>query len=138
VFLTQPGGIAFVANDEAAILMQVGWSGAPGTAAPDGSINKLRFTQDSANISFDWTRTGNAVAARLSTDDPVTFALDLIPSWPAFQTTYAGSADGAFVTAAVPQGSACPLVPEGGDDASNEWSPRRVMIRRTAVTTGRP
>ncbi len=120
VFLTQPGGIAFVANDEAGILMQVGWSGTPGTAAPDGSINRLRFAQDSANISFDWTRTGNAIAARLSADSPVTFALELVPSWPSFQTTYAGSADGAFVTGAVPQGSACPLAPEGGEDASNE------------------
>src|ERR1700677_3287558 len=98
VFLTQPGGIAFVSNDEAGILMQVGWSGAPGTAAPDGSINKLTFAQGSANISFDWTRTGNAIAARLSTDTPVTFALELIPSWPAFQTTYSGSTDGALVT----------------------------------------
>ena len=90
VFLSQPGAIAFVSNDEAGILMQVGWSGTPGTAAPDGSINKLRFTQDAANISFDWTRTGNAIAARLSTDTPITFALELIPSWPAFQTTYSG------------------------------------------------
>jgi hypothetical protein len=120
VFLSQPGGIAFVSNDEAAILMQVGWSGTPGTAAPDGSINKLTFAQDSASISFDWTRTGNAIAARLNTDTPVTFALELIPSWPAFQTTYSGSTDGALVTGSVPQGSACPLVPEGGEDASGE------------------
>src|SRR5258708_1726305 len=31
VFLSQPGSIAFVSNDEAAVLMQVGWSDKPGT-----------------------------------------------------------------------------------------------------------
>jgi hypothetical protein len=106
VFLFNLGAVAFVSNDEAAVLMQVSSSDIPGTAAPDGSINKFRFSQNGANISFDWTRTGNAIAARLSTDKPITFALQLIPSWPSFHTTYAGSADGAVGTGVVAQGNA--------------------------------
>ena len=104
VFLSQPGAIAFVANDQAGFLMQVGWSGTPGTAAPDGSINTLRFAQNGANIAFDWTRTGNAIAARLSADKSTTFALKLIPSWSSFKTTYAGTPDGAVGTGAIAQG----------------------------------
>jgi hypothetical protein len=105
VFLTQPGAIAFVSNDQAGVLMQVGWSGTPGTAAPDGSINKISFSQGGANVTFDWARTGNAIAARLSADNAITFALQLIPSWSSFTTTYAGTADGAVGTGMVAQGS---------------------------------
>ena len=94
----------FVSNDQAGFLMRVGWSGTPPTAAPDGSINKLRFSQNGANISFDWTRTGNAIAARLSADKATTFALTLLPSWPTFKTTYAGTSDGAVGTGATARG----------------------------------
>ena len=104
VFLSEPGAIAFVSNDQAGFLMRVGWSGTPPTAAPDGSINKLRFSQSGANISFDWTRTGNAIAARLSADKATTFALTLLPSWPTFKTTYAGTSDGAVGTGATARG----------------------------------
>jgi len=104
VFLTEPGAIAFVSNDQAGFLMRVGWSGTPSTAAPDGSINKLRFAQNGANISFDWTRTGNAIAARLSADKATAFALTLLPSWPSFKTTYAATSDGAVGTGATAQG----------------------------------
>ena len=104
VFLSEPGAIAFVSNDEAGFLMRVGWSGTPPATAPDVSIAKLRFGQNGANVSFDWTRTGNAIAARLSADKPITFALKLIPSWSSFKTTYAGTADGAVGTGATAQG----------------------------------
>ncbi|HEY1537183.1 MAG TPA: hypothetical protein VGF76_24350, partial [Polyangiaceae bacterium] len=104
VFLFNLDAVAFVSNDEAAVLLQVSADDKPGTAAPDGSINKLRFSQDGANVSFDWTRTGNAIAARLSVDKPITFAVKLIPSWPSFNTSYSGSPDGAVATAAVAQG----------------------------------
>src|SRR5258708_4772980 len=95
VFLCEPGAIAFVSNDEAGFLMRVGWSGTRPATAPDVSIAKLRFGQNGANVSFDWTRTGNAIAARLSADKPITFALRLIPSWSTFKTTFPAPADAA-------------------------------------------
>jgi hypothetical protein len=137
VFLANLGAVAFVSNDEAAVLMQVSSSDIPGTAAPDGSINKFTFSQNGANISFDWTRTGNAIAARLSADKPITFALQLIPSWPSFHTTYAGSADGAIAMAAAAQGKTVTWTLKASQNPATEIFVKDASTLDAAIQAGK-
>jgi len=60
--VTAPTGIAFVADDAAAFVLDFGGvNERPGLAAPDDSFHQL-----DGDVNIEWGRTGDAVVARLT------------------------------------------------------------------------
>ncbi len=119
--VSAPAGIAFVVEDQAAFVLDVGrapgtanqflgpqWTQLgcrPGMAAPNDSIHKLILQSSEANIQWDWGRVGDAAVGRLRADKPTTVTLKLLKdSWPGCASTYAITAEGATGEAALKDG----------------------------------
>jgi glycogen debranching enzyme len=100
---SMPGGIAFIKDNAAGIVLNVGWPSdkRPGASAPDESINHVVFQQNGATIHFDWGRLGaEAAGARLTTDKPVTLTLTLPRSpWHHFNAIFNSVPGGLDATA---------------------------------------
>jgi hypothetical protein len=90
-----PCGVAWVIQDSAAFVLDTGGPYIAGTAAPDDSYHAYRYSQNGANILFEWGRVGDAVVARLTSDKQVDLTLRLSSGWPGWNSTFAATADGA-------------------------------------------
>jgi len=119
-------GLAFIAADQAAFVMRVGWiedgqvlrgyealvshDWRPGLAAPDGRFAQVSWRAGQARATLEWGRQGPAAAVgRITVDRPARLSLELLPPWPTFKTfasTYRLSADGAGGTGKMSDGSA--------------------------------
>ena len=84
--VTTPTGIAFVADDAAAFVLDFGdVNERPGLAAPDDSFHQL-----DGDVNIEWGRTGDAVVARLTSSKPTNVKLQLRrESWPGFVSRFA-------------------------------------------------
>jgi len=107
-----PGGIAFIKDHAAGIVVNVGWGNRdrPGSAAPDYSINQIHFNQDGANIYFNWGRVGaDAAVGRLQADAAVDVVIHLPRvTWFPFNTVYNSVEGGLDATAITPDGRFLP------------------------------
>jgi len=75
-----PGGIAFLRNDEAGIVLDIGSdpTGAPGSTAPDFSYSTRKFHADGAELTLEWGRVGpEAAVFRIQTNRTVTLTVTL-------------------------------------------------------------
>jgi putative isomerase len=75
-----------------------------GSAAPNESYHQFRFSQNGANVTLEWGRTGNNVVGRISTDKSVELNLKLSSGWPGWSSTFTGTPDGATGTAQATSG----------------------------------
>ena len=89
--VTAPTGIAFVADDAAAFVLDFGGvNERPGLAAPDDSFHQL-----DGDVNIEWGRTGDAVVARLTSSKPTNVKLQLSrESWPGFVSRFAPANSG--------------------------------------------
>jgi glycogen debranching enzyme len=97
--VTAPVGIAFIANNSAAFVVDTGGPFVAGIAAPDGSYNRQEFTLKGAKMRFEWGRVGDGVVARIHSDQPVELTLHLESGWPDWSSVFTPMADGVTGTA---------------------------------------
>ncbi|MFA6134064.1 MAG: PA14 domain-containing protein [Phycisphaerae bacterium] len=98
-------GIAFVADDEAAFLLRIGWvegreyrSGYRelektllrlGPCAADSTFGRVTWKVGQAVVNLDWGVSGpDGIVATLRADAPCRVAIQTSPSWRTFQSTY--------------------------------------------------
>ncbi len=97
--VTAPDGIAFIADNSAAFVVDTGGPYDAGIAAPDGSYNRQEFTLNGTKIQFEWGRVGDGVVARIHADQPMELSLHLSAGWPGWSSVYSPMTDGVFGTA---------------------------------------
>ncbi|HTJ79855.1 MAG TPA: trehalase family glycosidase [Rariglobus sp.] len=106
-FPSAPAGIAFIKDNAAAFLLNVGVRGEfiYGLAAPDDSIHVATFKN--SPLKLEWGRVGDAIVAKLSATAPTEAYLQLTPeTWPGFPVpAYAAMPDGAKGTAMTAKGA---------------------------------
>lgn len=99
-----PGAIAFLCNDEAGIVLDIGSdpTGRPGSGAPDFSYNTHKLKVNGADLTLEWGRVGSDAAVfRIHTNRPVTLTITLPANpWRPFYH-YFSSADGGLEAQAV-------------------------------------
>jgi hypothetical protein len=92
-----PNGIAFIKDDAAAFVINPGGSYNAGTIAPDDSFHRIIFTPSTRKpgdlrVEFEWSRQGDHVVGRLTSDRPGEMTFKLGENWPDFSSQF--SADG--------------------------------------------
>src|ERR1035437_4518586 len=75
-----PGAVAFIRNDKAGIVLDIGSDsiGRPGSTAPDFSYSTWNFKVEDANLSVEWGRVGpEAAVFRIRTDRNVNLQMKI-------------------------------------------------------------
>jgi hypothetical protein len=75
-----PGAIAFIRNDKAGIVLDIGSDimGRPGSTAPDFSYSTWNFKVENANLTLEWGRVGlEAAVFRIRTDRNVNLQMKI-------------------------------------------------------------
>jgi hypothetical protein len=95
-FPASPDGVAFIANDSTAFLVELGLRKEfhPETAAPDGAYHEEEFQDGS--LTMAWGRVNDGIVAKLSSTRSRDVVLVLSSAtWPGFSANYVMTADGA-------------------------------------------
>src|SRR5690349_6972745 len=83
-----PNGIAFIANNKDAFVLDPGGTYFAGAAAPDDSYHRAVFVQNGAKIEFEWSKKGDNVIAQIRADQAVDVKFDLTKNWPDWKSVF--------------------------------------------------
>ena len=107
-----PGAVAFLRNDEAGIVLDIGSdsTGRPGSAAPDFSYNTHMFRAGGADLTLEWGRAGTEAAVfRIQANRAVTLAITLPANpWRPFYHYFSPADSGLDAQAVTMQGEYIP------------------------------
>jgi hypothetical protein len=113
-FVQTPLGIAFIVNNQAGFVLDVGdetqrftgpgWGlgSQPGRAAPDDSFHHYVFHSGDASVQWEWGRVSDAIVGRLQGDHATAITFKMLDkTWPGFESAYQPASDGVTGEAAL-------------------------------------
>jgi hypothetical protein len=99
--VTSPNGIAFIVDDQAAVVMDPGGDTFAGTSAPNDSYHRTQFIVSGSIVTFEWGRVGKCAVGRLTGDVPTVVPFKFVSKhWPNFETSVTPAGNGRWADVA--------------------------------------